>query len=128
MAKPTYEDARILLQLAEMWPGCALDWVWSDEFIPDYKELVEKHGPPSEEWGRIRLVCGYFETIGTLYKYGLINEDLLFDWAAVAPIWDRVKGFTLGWREEMGMAALYENFEAMAEANRRWLRERGGEG
>lgn len=125
MAKPTYEDAHILLQLAEMWPGCELDWLWSDEFISGYQELVEKCGRTSEEWGRVRLVCGYFEMIGTLYKYGLIHEDLLFDWAAVAPIWDRVKGFALGLRAETGMAALYENLEAMAEANRKWLEERG---
>ncbi len=125
MAKPTYEDAHIVLELARMWPGCELDWVWSDEFIPDYQELIEKCGRTGEEWGRIRLVCGYFEMIGTLYKYGLINEDLLFDWVAAAPIWDRVKGFALGFREERGIAALYENFGAMAEANRRWLEGRG---
>jgi hypothetical protein len=33
-------------------------------------------------------------------------------------VWDRIKGFALGWREQTGDAAEYENFEAMAKAHK----------
>jgi len=48
----------------------------------------------------------------------LINEELLFDWLAAYLVWDRVKGFALGQREESGEPRIYENFEALAKAQR----------
>ena len=35
MAKPTYEDADIMLRLVQSWPVEASDWIWSEEFVPD---------------------------------------------------------------------------------------------
>jgi hypothetical protein len=61
-------------------------------------------------------VCTFFETVGTLHKQGLINEDLLFDWLWVAGPWDKLKGYALGQRQEAGVPELWENFEAMAVA------------
>jgi hypothetical protein len=44
----------------------------------------------------------------------LLNRELLFDWIAVAMVWNRIKGFALGARKEAGEPRLYENFELMA--------------
>ncbi len=55
-------------------------------------------------------------TVGALYKPGLLNRELLFDWLAVAPIWDRLKGFALGMRKDRKVPQLWENFELMAKA------------
>ena len=70
----------------------------------------------SEGYSTASKILGYFETIGTLYKHGLINEELLFDWLWVVPIWERVSGFVLGAREQFGNPRLYENFEALGKA------------
>jgi len=108
-----------LAQLNAVWGvHAALNWVWSDEFVPDYAEFVEKHPAGSEGFRNASNVCGWYETIGTLYKHGLFNEELLFDWLAVYLVWDRVKGFALGMREQVGEPRLYENFEAMAKAQK----------
>ena len=120
MVKPTYQDATLMLQLAQ-WGAVsgtqdAVNWMWSDQFVPDYKEFVEKYPPGSEGFSEATKICGWFETIGTLYKRGLFNEELLFDWLAVYIVWDRIKGFALGWREQTGEPRIYENFEAMAKA------------
>jgi hypothetical protein len=120
MVKPTYQDATLMIQIAQ-WGAVsgtmdAMNWLWSDQFVPDYKEFVEKHPPGSEGFAEANKICGWFETIGTLYKRGLFNEELLFDWLAVTLVWDRVKGFALGWREQTGEPRMYENFEAMAKA------------
>jgi hypothetical protein len=122
MAKPTYEDATLMLQLAQWGAASGGDeagnWVWSDQFIPDYAEFVEKYPPGSEGFANASKILNWFETIGTLYKHGLFNEELLFDWLAVDLVWDRIKGIALGWRQQTGDAKMYENFEAMAKAQK----------
>lgn len=122
MTKPTYQDATLLVQLAQ-WSSAsgaqaATGWLWSDQFIPDFAEFVEKYPPGSDEFSKVSIVCGWFETVGTLYKQGLLNEELLFDWLAVYLMWDRLKGLALGWREQTGEPRLYENFEALAKAQK----------
>lgn len=118
MVKPTYEDAKLMLQIAQ-WNSAsgvpeAMNWLWSDEFVPVYSRFVKKYPRGSDGYLKASRICGAFETIGTLYKYKLFNKELLFDWLAVAMVWNRIKGFALGMRKEAGEPRLYENFEAMA--------------
>ena len=120
MAEPTYQDATLMLQLAQWSTAAGLSeawsWMLSDEFVPDYAGFTEEYPPGSEGYLKAFDICMWMETIGTLYKHGLFNEALLFDWLAVRLVWDRIKGFALGVREQAGEPALYENFEAMAKA------------
>ena len=122
MAKPTQRDAQVMLQLAtwytESQVGEAINWARSDAFVGDYAEFAT--GFPSGSEGRLLVnrILGYYETVGTLWKNRLINEDLLFDWLWVPASWDLVKGIALGMRAELANAALWENFEAMAERER----------
>ena len=122
MTKPTHQDAMVMLNVMQ-WAALAdlntaSRFVWGDDFIEEFKELVEKYPRGTKEYSYVVLVCGYFETIGTLWKNDLFNEDLLFDWILVAPSWDRLKGFALGLREQIGEKRLYENFEALAVAQK----------
>jgi hypothetical protein len=122
MAKPTAQDAQVLLQLAtwytESQVGEAINWARSDAFKADYAEFTRQF--PSGSDGRMLLnrILGYYETVGTLWKNRLIDEDLLFDWLWVPSIWDVVKNHALGMRTEFANAGLWENFEAMAERQR----------
>jgi hypothetical protein len=120
MSKPTHEDAQIMLQLVQAWPTDATDWIWSDDFIPDHDEFMQKYPGAGEELSSIRAILNWYETIGTLFKHGLLNEDLLFDWLAIYAVWDRVKSHALAWRAETGEPRMYENFEAMANAQVAW--------
>ncbi len=128
MAGPTYQDAMLVLQLAHLRATLgvseASSWMWSDQFVTDYAQFLERYPSGSEGHGKAAKICGYFETLGVLYKHGLINEDLLFDWVAVVPAWDRIKSFPLGVRERSGNSQLYRNFEALAEAQRKWYDRR----
>jgi hypothetical protein len=122
MAKPTQQDAQVMLQLAtwytESQVGEAINWARSDEFTGDYAEFAKRF--PNGTEGRLLLnrILGYYETVGTLWKNRLINEDLLFDWLWVPASWDLVKGIALGMRAELANVGLWENFEAMAERER----------
>jgi hypothetical protein len=120
MAKPTYEDASLMLQFA-IWGATAGNqkagaFIWSDKFLTDFKQFKEKYPVGTEEYSYAVQLCGWYETLGTLFKHGLFNRELLFDWLLVSAIWDRLKGFVLGVREEAKEPRLYEFFEAMAKA------------
>ena len=117
MSKPTQDDANIMLQLLR-WGAAekvqeAMNWIWSDSFIEDYDEFVNKYPPGSDEYGKATKVCGWFESIGTLYKQGLLNGELLFDWIAVKLPWSRLEKFAHGVRKKSGEPRLYENSESM---------------
>ena len=124
MTIPTYQDADVILRLMHLYPADAADYIWSDEFVPDSKRSEATGTGGSEARASLRAVLGWFESVGTLYKHGLLHEDLLFDWLATDATWDRVKGHALAWREEMGNVHIYENFEAMARAQVEWSAER----
>ncbi len=121
MAKPTNQDASLMLQLAQWGASIGLQeaqgWTWSDQFVSDYAEFMKQYPMGSEGGLKVAKVCNYFETLGTLWKHGLLNEDLLFDWLAISMVWERVKNIPLGLRQDSGNPRLYENFEALAKAD-----------
>jgi len=124
--RPGYEDARLLVHLAE-WHSAAgvpaaLRWLWSDDYVADYGAFVERYPPGSDRDDMVVRVCDYFETVGALHKHGLLNEDLLFDWLPISRTWDRVRAYVLGQRQA-GDAGAWSNFEALAAAHKRLLGE-----
>jgi hypothetical protein len=120
MTKPNYQDANLVVQLLQYFSSAGLSqassWIWTDEFVSDYHDFIKKYPTGSENNIKVVKLCGYYETIGTLWKHRLINEELLFDWLAIDVVWNRVKGFALGFRKATGEPRMYENFEAMAKA------------
>jgi hypothetical protein len=120
MAEATKEDAQLVVQLAtlgtQMAHPRARGWIWSDKFSSDPGEFFEKYPPGSDEFDYVGGVSAWYETVGTLWKRGLLNEELVFDWLYVAGIWNRLKPILLAMREESKTDRLWENFEAMAEA------------
>ena len=118
MSKPTKDDANLMIQLMR-WGAAdglqdSMNWIWSDEFISDYDEFIAKYPRGSKEYGNATKVCGWFESIGTLYKQNLLNGELLFDWLTIKLPWSRLSGFAIGVRKAAEEPRLYENFEAMA--------------
>lgn len=111
------EDAQLVVQLAQLGGQMAhpkaRGYIWGDDFISDPKEFFEKHPPGSIEWDYVGGVAAWYETVGTLWKHGLIDEDLLFDWLWTAGMWERLKPLLVAMRE--ATPQLWENFEAMAE-------------
>ena len=118
MGKPTHDDAMVMLNLLQ-WSAQAnhqdaVRFIWSDKFLEDHKAFIEKYPRGTKEFGYAVMECGWFETIGALWKHDLFSEELLFDWILIRPTWERLKGFVLGQREAIGEEKLYEFFEALA--------------
>jgi hypothetical protein len=121
--RATQEDARLVVELAKVafQPEMlkAFDWVFTEPVPQDYGEFTAASPPGTEKHGHFLALAGFHETVGTLWKHGLINEDLLFDWLGVSLVWDRIKELAVGQREQLKTPAIWENFEAMAEAQAR---------
>lgn len=106
----TAEDAKLLVQLAQ-WSAAlgvedASGAIFADDFDADAADANDD---------AVRKVLYFFETVGTLVKNDLLDRDLVLDWVWAAGLWDRVGPAALRARERYN-PHLYENFEALAEA------------
>jgi hypothetical protein len=111
MSPASHEDATLLVQLAQWGAmidlGEAFGAVFGEEFEP---ETADTNDPP------VRTILTFGETVGTLVKNDLLDRGLVLDWLWVQGLWDRVAPAALRAREQYGSEALYENFEALAQA------------
>ena len=103
------QDGALLVQLAQ-WGSTlgmeeAMAAIWDDAYDPQAAEASDKLVARILLWG---------ETIGTLTKNELIDTDLILDWLWISGIWERVAPAAHKLREKTGVAAMYENFEALA--------------
>jgi hypothetical protein len=105
----TREDAMLMVEIAK-W-GAMIDLgeasrvVFADGFKP---ESFDARDQP------IQTILIYYETVGTLVKNDLLDRDLVLDWLWVSGAWERVGPIALRAREQAGVPALFENFEALA--------------
>ena len=120
MGEPTHEDANTMLRLAELWFLGKLDdasaFTRSKDYRSTFAAFVKKYPPGTDQYRKVVGLCSWFETVGTLVKHGLLNQELLYDWLSVDSTWERVKGFALGMRKDAKVPALWENFELLAKA------------
>jgi hypothetical protein len=120
MAEATHEDAQLVVQLAQLYgqSGAAKGGmlIWRDDFPTDYEAFRERHPMGDEAAQPITALMGFYETVGVLWKHGLIDEELLFDWISVRPAWERLKPIAEGMREQAGEPRLWELFEQLANA------------
>ena len=111
MSPASREDANLLVQLAQWGAminvGEALGGVFSEEFSPEAADANDVY---------VRTILVFGETIGTLVKNDLLDQGLVLDWIWAEGLWDRVGPAARRARERFGAEALYENFEALAQA------------
>jgi hypothetical protein len=105
----SHNDAMLMVELAK-WGSMigladASKAIFADDFDPDAVEIFDTS---------IQPLLVFHETIGTLVKNGLFDRDLVYDWLWVAGSWERVAPAVRRAREQAGVAALYENYEALA--------------
>jgi hypothetical protein len=106
----TREDAQMMIELAKwgamIGQGEASRKIFADDFVPETAEALDPE---------VQTTLIWHETIGTLVKNELLDRDLVYDWLWVSGAWERVGPAALRAREATGVAALFENFEALAQ-------------
>jgi hypothetical protein len=107
------EDAALIVELAKWGSMIGLPEasrsVFSDDFDAESAEALDPH---------VQTMLVFHETVGTLVKNDLLDRDLVLDWLWVSGAWDRVGKAALEARAHAGTSALWENFEALAQAQR----------
>jgi hypothetical protein len=127
MRASQYQDAHLLLHLAEWQTACglpaALRWLWHEEVPATYADFVSRFPAGSEGDQAAILICGFYECVGNLVAQDLVRETLVLDWLSVGAVWDRIRGYVLGRRKEDRNPGLWHCFEVMATEHKRLTRE-----
>ena len=105
----THEDAMLMVELAKWGSMIGIEdatrELFADDFDPEVAEATD------QAVGKLLM---FGETIGTLVKHSLLNRDLVYDWLWVEGMWAKVGPAAERARASVGVAELYENFEALA--------------
>lgn len=124
MVKPTRADAEILLRLVELAQSeqmvKAQKWFWGEFNAKDFEEFQQKYPDGSEGNSYCMTISSFWETVGVLLYYKLINEDLLFDRFMVDIYWEKLKSITYGMRKTYKAPDIAENFEWLAQQAVKW--------
>lgn len=128
MPKPTKQDAQLLLVLMDVFlSGPVRDarrwWRTLPEGL-SLEEFEQKFPRGSEGWEHFTTMAVFWETVGSLMRRGLLNENLAFDTFMDAPPWSKVQRIILGRREREKAPAEGENFEWIAKRARAWVERR----
>ncbi|HTT14731.1 MAG TPA: hypothetical protein VMG81_03005 [Thermoplasmata archaeon] len=124
--KPSWEDADLLLRIDELAARAetrqALDW-----FRKNHLGL-EGHGihPISRDAPEIEYVYRFvelFETVGTLVKHELVDEELIHDRWMSRAAWEFLKP-TIERERRLAGPGFAENFEWLAVRNRAFAERR----
>jgi hypothetical protein len=109
----THDDAVLVVELAKLAAMSGVPEAARAIFAESFDPETAEPGDPN-----VGKILGFNETVGTLVKNGLLDRDLVLDWLWVAGSWDRVAPAARRAREKAGVPYLYENFEALALAQR----------
>lgn len=91
--------------------------------IPDgltFPEILEKYPRGTDEFRYFDTIMTFWETVGSLLKHGLLNEELAFDTFLDAPPRPKVEAAAVALRKERGPLEL-ENFEYVYRRARTWI-------
>lgn len=124
MTKASAKDAKLLLEIMSIYMSpVMLDARRFWRILPDdlgFEELLEKYPKGSEDYERLSNMMIFWETVGSLLKRGLLDQDLAFDTILDAPPWPKVKRFFQERREKENAPLEGENIERAYELSMLW--------
>jgi len=124
---PTWEDADLLLRFDELASRDetrkAIDWFRRTQLgsePPDVHPITRE----TPEFVYVSRFIELFETMGTLVKFQLLNEELVHDRWMTRSIWQFLKPTIERERRTINSPTLAENFQWLAERNQAWADRR----
>jgi hypothetical protein len=128
LSQPSDDDAKMLVEVMSVYlspPMRDARRFWRT--IPNglgFDELMKKYPRGSEEFEHISNIMIFWETVGSLLKRGLLNQELAFDTFLDAPPWPKVRRFFLERREREDAPFEGENMELAYELSMKWKKSR----
>lgn len=122
---PTYDDADMLLRLLEVFlsepVASARQFMQTVRDGRTYDELRQEYPPGSLQHRHINTFMVFWETVGSLLKHGLLNENLAFDTFLDAPPWPKMEAAITSLREERNNELEGENIEYAYRRAEEWM-------
>jgi hypothetical protein len=127
--KPTYEQARLHLQIYEMRREPRLrqarDWFFKNYFADNLEEAMRIAPPGSEPGTFVMMVFSYWDQACAFLNYGLLHEDLFFETnGEFYGVWDRVKDGINEGRQRFANKLFLANVEKAAKRYETWIESR----
>ena len=128
MSKLNSNDAEMLLRVMAIYlsePMKKSRRFWRT--IPDglgLEELTKKYPRGSEGYENIGNMMIFWETVGSLLKRNLLNQDLAFDTFLDAPPWPKVERFFKEIRKKENNLLEGENVEIAFKLSEKWKKAR----
>ncbi len=102
--RPTYDDARLILQLYEMRRDermrQARAWFTAKCKVKNYDELIKLAPGGSEENASLRMVVSYWDLVASFMTSGVLNKELFFQSGReLLLVWERVRDYLPTQRE-----------------------------
>jgi hypothetical protein len=87
---------------------------WFNHPKMEYKEFKERYPRDSDGFQDIMRLFGFYELIGTLSKWKLVDEELVDEMFVFQ--WDKFEPIVKGMQEDWGSTGWWENYEWLAKA------------
>jgi hypothetical protein len=129
MAKPTFEQAQLHLQIFEQRREARLrqarDWFFQNYYADTIEEAFRVAPMGSEPGTFYMMVLSYWEQACAFLNYGLLHEDLFFETnGEFYGVWDRVKPTIAAGREMFKQQTFLAHMEKAAERYEKWIESR----
>ncbi len=128
-SKPTFEQARLHLQVYEMRREPKLrqarDWFFTNFFANNFDEAMRTAAPGTEGGTYYMMVVGYWEQACALLNYGLLHEDLFFETSGeFFGVFERIKPSLKEGREKWASKTYLAHMEKAAQRYETWIEAR----
>ena len=90
---------------------------WFDHPEIGYEEFREQYPRGSDGFQDLMRLFGFYELIGLLSKWKLVDEELVDDMFALQ--WDKFEPIVKGMQEDWGSTGWWENYEWLAKARQK---------
>jgi hypothetical protein len=125
--QPTWEDADLLLRFDELAAReetrKAIDWFRATQLgaeAPDMHPITRD----AREFVYVSRFIELFESMGTLVKFQLLNEELVHERWMIRSVWQFLRPTIERERRTINSPTLAENFQWLAERNQAWADRR----
>ena len=125
MARPTFDDVKLILHLYEMrreprlWE--ARQWFSASFKVKTMQDVAALCPPGSEPNASFRMVTTYWEMVASFLTSGVLNADLFYQSGReLLFVWERVRDLVPALREQYQHPLELKNLEAAAVAYIEW--------
>lgn len=124
MARPTRDDALLMIQLQKIFPLESSRWVQFNLASKSYEEFEKDCPKGSTERAHVSNVLSFYELAGTLDYYGLLSEDLFFDFGFHFWFnWEKLGPIIGGWQKALNDEWVWDTTTWFANRMKEWWKK-----